>query len=150
MAYINGFETMFAARIGTGLSVDEIRDALFPVGVIIHCENSPASFMGGTWERIKDKFLLAANGNTRVSGATGGSEQNTHNHYQTMGVNDSATIFGVKMNAVPRTRARAETQSLLYNPASTKTETVRENSTHNETIDIMPPYLAVNTWKRIA
>lgn len=34
---------------------------------------SPASFIGGTWEQIKDKFILAA-GDTYAAGSTGGEE----------------------------------------------------------------------------
>ena len=48
---------------------------------------SPASFIGGTWEQIKDRFILAA-GDTYASGSTGGEATHTltvdempqHNH----------------------------------------------------------------------
>lgn len=48
--------------------------ACFPIGYIYISTNttSPASMFGGTWERIKDVFLLAA-GDTYTAGGTGGS-----------------------------------------------------------------------------
>ena len=37
---------------------------------------SPSTFLGGTWEQIKDKFLLSA-GSSYAAGTTGGSATNT-------------------------------------------------------------------------
>ena len=37
---------------------------------------SPASFIGGTWEQIKDRFILAA-GDTYAAESTGGEETHT-------------------------------------------------------------------------
>lgn len=47
---------------------------IYPVGSIYMSANnvSPALLFGGTWEQIKDRFLLAA-GNTYAAGGTGGS-----------------------------------------------------------------------------
>lgn len=51
---------------------------IYPVGSIYMSVNStsPASFLGGTWQRIQDRFLLAA-GSTYTAGATGGSSSRT-------------------------------------------------------------------------
>lgn len=61
----------------------------FPVGSIYQSTSStsPASFIGGTWERIKDRFLLAA-GDSYTAGNTGGeathklttAEMPSHSH----------------------------------------------------------------------
>ena len=50
----------------------------FPIGSIYLSVNStsPASLFGGTWEKIKDKFLLAS-GDTYSAGATGGEATHT-------------------------------------------------------------------------
>lgn len=49
-----------------------IRDAILPVGTIVSgVSTSPASTIGGTWERIEDVFILAA-GDTYPAGSTGG------------------------------------------------------------------------------
>ena len=51
---------------------------IYPVGSIYMSVNnvSPQSFIGGTWQQIKDTFLLSA-GSTYSAGSTGGSSTNT-------------------------------------------------------------------------
>ena len=78
--------------------INGIVDLIYPVGSIYMSVNStsPATLFGGTWEQLKDKFLLSA-GDTYSAGATGGSAavsltksqmprhthiQNSHNHTQ--------------------------------------------------------------------
>lgn len=52
----------------------------FPIGSIYMSVTNinPSTIFGGTWERIKGKFLIAADDNTYTLGATGGNS--THNH----------------------------------------------------------------------
>ena len=62
---------------------------IYPVGAVYISagSESPASLFGGTWEQIKDRFLLAA-GSSYTAGATGGaatvtltvSEMPSHDH----------------------------------------------------------------------
>lgn len=51
---------------------------IYPVGSIYMSVNNvnPSTIFGGTWQQIKDKFLLAS-GDTYNNGATGGSANNT-------------------------------------------------------------------------
>ena len=58
-------------------------DMIYPIGsVYISVNNvSPATLFGGTWEQIKDKFLLSA-GDTYANGSTGGSAIMAHTHQQ--------------------------------------------------------------------
>ena len=53
-------------------------DVIYPVGAIYISVNStsPATLFGGTWEQIKDKFLLST-GNSYANGSTGGSATHT-------------------------------------------------------------------------
>ena len=53
-------------------------NAIYPVGSIYMSVNStsPATLFGGTWERIKDRFLLAA-GDAYAAGGTGGEATHT-------------------------------------------------------------------------
>lgn len=55
-----------------------ILNALYPVGAIYLSVNStnPSTFFGGTWEQIKDRFLIGA-GNTYALNSTGGSTTHT-------------------------------------------------------------------------
>ena len=56
-----------------------ILDAVYPVGSIYMSVNSvsPEAVLGGTWEQIQDKFLLAAGG-SYAAGTTGGSATHAH------------------------------------------------------------------------
>lgn len=120
----------------------------FPIGAIYMSLSStnPRAFFGGTWEQIKDKFLLACS-DTHESGTTGGevshtlsiSEMPTHSHY-TEGVNDGTTVQG-QMGSYP-TRIYQDKRpnwkvSYIGNAGG--------GQAHNN----MPPYLAVYVWKRI-
>ena len=79
-------------------TVNDLFDLIYPVGSIYMSVNStnPSVFFGGTWEQIKDTFLLAT-GDTYANGSTGGEAthtltenempshthiQNSHNHTQ--------------------------------------------------------------------
>ena len=55
--------------------INAIIDAMYPVGSIYMSVNnvSPATFYGGTWEQITDRFLLCA-GSNHAAGTTGGAE----------------------------------------------------------------------------
>ena len=122
----------FATKIG-----------LFPLGYIYitTSSTSPAEIFGGTWERIKDVFLLAASNLYRV-GSTGGEathkltieEMPSHSHE----LND----IGVNWSSGPREySAQVSSQSSRV----IETNKVGGDQAHNN----MPPYLAVYMWRRI-
>ena len=77
-----------SSKLG-GKTLAEIMLALYPVGSIYisTSSTSPASLFGGTWEQLKDRFLLGA-GDSYAAGSTGGeathkltvSEMPTHQH----------------------------------------------------------------------
>lgn len=62
------------ANVINGKSNSSIVDLIYPVGAIYMSVNNtnPSTLFGGTWEQIKDKFILSA-GDTYSGGATGGS-----------------------------------------------------------------------------
>lgn len=74
-----------AGMMNPGLTVDDV----YPVGSIYMSVNAtdPGKLFGGTWQRIKERFLLAA-GDTHGAGSTGGefehtltvAEMPTHSH----------------------------------------------------------------------
>ena len=69
----------------------DIINVVYPVGSIYMSANnvSPATFLGGTWEKIKDRFLLSAGSNYKA-GSTGGAATvtlttaNMPTHYHTI------------------------------------------------------------------
>lgn len=122
---------------------------IYPVGSIYMSVNStnPQTFLGGTWEQIKDTFLLAA-GTTYTAGSTGGeathtltvSEMPKHTHNIKMGNDTSATTY--------RVARYIDVKSAWWSGTGNDkmTEEVGGGAAHNN----MPPYLTVYMWKRTA
>ena len=123
-----------------------ILDKIHPVGSIYISENStsPATLFGGTWERVKDRFLLAA-GDTYSAGSIGGEAEHkltvdempkhTHNSY-------------VKYNSTAGDTNRV---MLSSNTGGDYTSTGGLGETggdqpHNN----MPPYVALYIWTKVA
>ena len=81
---VSGVEFVFqssSADVFASISqenVTGITDLIYPVGSIYMSVNntSPATLFGGTWEQLKDKFLLSA-GDTYTNGNTGGEATHT-------------------------------------------------------------------------
>ena len=69
--------TLSASDVGA-ITKANLLDFVYPVGSIYMSMNntSPQTFLGGTWERIQDRFLLSA-GSTYSAGTTGGEATHT-------------------------------------------------------------------------
>ena len=144
-----------------------IIDLIYPIGSIYMSVNntSPATLFGGTWQQLKDRFLIGT-GDTYSNGASGGAS--------TLKYTPQGTVGGhtLTINEIPKhshsvsTIDYAETGSkfwvgsgnytTLYFKYPTTSETGGGQS-HNHgftgtqaTLDKMPPYLAVYMWKRTA
>lgn len=118
----------------------------YPVGAIYLSADStsPASLFGGTWEQLRDRFLLGA-GDIYPAGSTGGeaaheltvNEMPSHNHT----MNDPV-VSGEKGGTV---------SGMVWHPTSydfgkRATASNGGSQAHNN----MPPYLAVYMWQRVA
>lgn len=139
-------------------------DNVYPIGSIYMSMNdtSPASMFGGTWEQLKNRFLLGA-GSEYSLGETGGeathtltvNEMPSHEHSVFQGTSGSGG------NAVANKSSSATRKIETYDAASMwfasgnadigQTAWVADilanggSQAHNN----MPPYLAVNIWKRV-
>lgn len=123
----------------------------YPIGFIYLTmdETSPASIYGGTWELIKDKFLIGV-GNKYALGATGGeethvlSESEMPKHRHCFGTANGFTYFAIleSLDGSPHATWDTSSGNLTSGPLS---ETGGSQAHNN-----MPPYLAVYIWKRIA
>ena len=137
-----------AQDAATKAYVDRNAGTPYPVGAIYMSifDTSPASLFGGTWERLKDRFLLAA-GDTYEALTMGGEAEHTltvdempkHNHDFQASYSDIAT--GSEVNG--KILAGGDYNSWLWNFA--KTNDSGWNAPHNN----MPPYLAVYMWARV-
>ncbi len=145
-------------------SIHAVREAvnnnwlsIYPIGSIyltVNPEFDPSVTFGGTWERIKDRFLLAS-GDTYTSGATGGSAEKSFD-------TDNHTLTINEMPSHLHEMARVDTSGAGSHDGIAKgtgsldefsTQTMGKGQGHNHSvtnIDIMPPYLVVNVWKRTA
>ena len=134
---------------------------IYPVGSIYMSVNStsPATFLGGTWERIQDKFLLAA-GSTYSAGSTGGSATHTlsvselpaHNHY-VIDTGNTAHVYSSSKALATSGGSWAARLTANYGSVDVNSETYKlttsakgDGAAHNN----MPPYLTVYMWKRTA
>lgn len=137
---------------GNPRAVAAMLEVVYPVGSIYMStsETSPAVLFGGVWERIEGSFLLASN-TAHPAGSTGGAA--THELTKTelpknvtfdLEVANESTPGDVTLSsAMPLYRYATRTTSYIgtLHPALPGEGTP---------IDIMPPYLAVNIWKRTA
>lgn len=136
----------FQLNIPLRLNGENILSKVYPVGSIYMSLSStdPKTLFGGTWERLKDRFLLAA-GDRYSAGATGGEATHTltkdempsHNHYAA--VSGGTDSYGQNRTAI--SSFAIKTQG--YSDSSTIFAT-GGGTAHNN----MPPYLAVYMWKR--
>lgn len=126
----------------------------YPVGSIYMSVNNinPANFFGGTWEQIKDRFLLAC-GSTYKAGATGGSENVTltssqlPNHKHLFANGNGAYVLPTvdRVNGTTWGATYSEGGGYKINTATDQKVEGTTGQPHNN----MPPYLAVYVWKRI-
>ena len=143
----------------------KLGDILYPIGSIYLSVNNinPGSLFGGTWEQIKDTFLLAC-GDTYGNGTTGGeaehtlttSEMPSHNHsmasggehkhnirYKAVGRQDGGYWTPIGSTAI-------ETTTTAFTISSGSHSHTINNTGSGNSHNNMPPYLAVYVWKRIA
>lgn len=151
-------------------------DSIYPVGSIYMSVNStsPASLFGGTWEQLKDRFLLGA-GNTYGNGSTGGyaaTQAHTHSipalsgstngvgdhsHYIPNVISPSGSGGGTYFESWP---GGSNNRSHYTNGAGAHSHTVTTDAStsgsfgtgaaSDKTDGNMPPYLVVYMWKRTA
>lgn len=122
-------------------------DNIYPIGSIFISTNTtnPSTYFGGTWERIKGRFLLAADDSTYKIGAIGGeathkltiNEMPSHNHmvdYDQVWDGGGGTLaLGTTDNG-----GSWASGTWVHNTGGSKA--------HNN----MPPYLVVYMWKRVS
>jgi hypothetical protein len=146
----NGIETR-------KLTWTNLLNKIYPVGSLYMSAKatSPAELFGGTWEQIKDRFILAA-GDTYAAGSTGGSAN--HNHsigemFAAAYINGSYMEYDYSGN----TAWTAKYKNLIPNGI---TETSLSDKIYRSGITVygsptkeagnLPPYVAMYVWKRIS
>lgn len=139
----------------------------YPVGSIYISVNNinPSTYFGGTWEQIKDRFLLAC-GDTYANASTGGSANHRHDftigfeqfyglfigdHLENQGAwSYSQNKFSKSHSRDNYTTAVAENSFIQNNGTVTVQDYIRRSTGDTDLGSSMPPYLAVYVWKRTA
>ena len=143
--------------------VIDVIGMIYPVGSIYISANStsPAELFGGTWEQIKDRFLLACD-DTYAAASTGGEAQHTltqaempsHVHTPYADGHASNPSFRLLMGNDSWFNADYGTSYFRVTGYDNKSykgfEALTSHAGGSEPHNNMPPYLAVYMWKRIA
>lgn len=161
-------------------SIHAVREAvnnnwlnIYPIGSIYMSVNNtdPSLVFGGTWEQIKQRFLIAADDDEAGynGGSTGGAFTQNYTPSGTVGGhaltvneipshNHGVSIYGYSTDRGYINESGTGVLSNYVNdPVAGNTENRGGGAAHNHgftgtqsTIDTTPPYLAVYMWKRIA
>lgn len=134
-----------ADRVITQKKDEPIGSIIMGTGDNFATQAAVQTIYNGTWEQIKDVFLLAA-GDSYIAGSTGGEATHTltvdempkHSHNLPVDKN-----YG---EAAPTERDRINlTSGIVYTTGYASNET-GASQPHNN----MPPYLTVYMWRRTA
>lgn len=132
-----------------------VAQLVYPVGAIYMSTvaTNPKTLFGfGTWEQIKDTFLLAA-GSTYNAGSTGGeathslSQAEMPAHYHTIHYgNNSGEYYTAAIGFPAVMTSNGQNVTKSWGAEMCRTADKGGGEAHNN----MPPYLAVYVWKRTA
>lgn len=143
---------------GNEVAGKEFYDYVRTEGAVLFSFNpdfSPAALYGGSWEKFTDRFLIGAGGSYTL-GSTGGEAnvtltiaempQHAHEEY---GIDSSSKDLNPMrqgsggLDGIPAYAAQWEGSSF---GASVGTGSTGSSQPHNN----MPPYVAVNIWRKVA
>lgn len=149
-------------------------DLLYPTGSLYLSvqETDPGTILGGTWQRIEDRFLLAA-GTTYAAGSIGGQAQRTlteqqlppHVHHIKGYTDADSTTHDHGIPNIAQggsgSGACAESWGGGSGSRELRTDSICINHNHavnmdsqscggGQSVDMMPPYLAVYVWQRLS
>lgn len=153
-----GFDIPKGGHLGK-LTLDDITgiaDLIYPIGAIYISTDptSPAVLFGGTWERIEDRFLLAAG--ATEAGETGGAASaafaSKHNHLAPIGATNAA-VGAVNVNGVVNTGNGKAFFTSAVDYSGTLNQNIlgfyTSDTVVSGSVSTMPPYLTVYVWKRV-
>lgn len=138
-------------------AISQITDKAYPIGSIYMSVNdvNPSELFGGEWEQIQGRFLLASgdltdeNDNILATYNVGDTDGNkdavvvSHSHSLTEGGN----ALSIDSNTAETTSGFANGN--LWGDTNKRRSSIASNGVSG-TDKNMPPYIAVNMWKRIA
>lgn len=122
-------------------------DWTYPVGSLYWSSKAtePAALFGGTWERIKDVFVLAA-GDTYAAGSTGGEAAHVTTVEEMPAHSHTTHDIAVELHTGGYVVMRSVGFSDQDETRVSKTAETGGGQPHNN----MPPYITKYCWERIA
>ena len=150
-------------------TLSNLLDYVYPIGAIFISVNNtnPGNYLGGTWERIYDRFLIGG-GNSYSIGSTGGNTSFNNYHKHTTGGHtltiDEIPAHNHGFNGIANKRGSSGSSYYFvqYNEGGDNQLYINNRGgggshSHGDTgyagsssQSIMPPYLSVYMWKRTA
>ena len=146
----------------------DLLDFFYPVGSIYDTADAsfdPNAVWGGTWEQINGKFLLASDSGHAV-GTTGGAASASYTPSGSVGGhtltvdeipahNHSVNLATFNVDTITDNGGTGIEVNVAANPAAGSTGNKGGGTAHSHgfagtaaTIATMPPFEAVNVWKR--
>lgn len=126
--------------------------SMHPVGSIYQSVNptDPAQLFGGTWQMLKDVFLMAA-GDKYAAGSTGGEAEHVLTEAELPAVSTPLRFSGGDPITVSCDHNGSRVLNLTgwawdHHTAANASISFGSSQPHNN----LPPYLAVYTWVRVA
>lgn len=144
----------------------DIINTIYPVGSIYMSVNStsPSTLFGGTWEKIQDRFLVATGSYFNLE-QTGGSKDavvvshthtqanHAHNYtdgYKPWGSQTGVTEEGAPISGTGKYYAATPSKDYKWLTSTGSAQPTINSSGVDGTDKNLPPYFAVNMWKRTA
>lgn len=133
---------------------ENLGSIIHPVGSVYISEkpDDPANLFGGTWEQIKDAFILAA-GDTYKAGTTGGEATHSHNltsatHARIIGTGTNLYEQYISVNEKWDASVGFDMPTQKHPSETTGYAVPVKGGT--EKTNTLPPYKVMYVWKRIA
>ena len=155
-------EEMIQSIVDRAVNVAKL--ASYPIGSYYWSEDptDPSELFGGTWERIKDRFLYAL-GDEGNAGDEGGeathvltvNEMPSHTHTQNSHTHTYTDYYATKSTANDFNRSYVNTAvSDVGNTYTTRTSNgttaTNQNTGGGAAHNNMPPYVKAYCWKRVS
>lgn len=130
----------------------------YPVGSFYETTDTsfdPNKAWGGTWtEDTAGRVLVAKDSGTfSTVGSTGGSETDTHRHWQSGG-SDTEYMYDLTSTGVTAeglsTRVRSGVNKLTSDQLTASTGSMRQSSTYDAASSTVQPYIVIKRWHRTA
>lgn len=129
---------------------ENLINLIYPIGSIYLSANetSPETLFASTqWEKIENKFLLSSSDSYPLN-STGGST--THLLTKAELPNIGITMPGIPATSEPEWGEPNQMITYRYSPSAAPGAFIASLGGSSTPFSIMPPYIAINVWKRIA